>query len=799
MKDGILKQFTRALVVIFFLEWSGIAGYPVLAQEAAKKEMEREELIERLENLFDALEDLKDEIPRDTFDPEAIIEKVGKDPIKLFEWVRDNTYLVPYRGVLRGPIGVLMDRMGNSLDRALLLHELLTRAGHDARLGHTTLGVDQAKSLFIFARGAISNRYSAISKILYGVKEYENIMQQYTKSIDIMNIISSDKITLRELTKKIEIDHKKQRNIIHNRVVSQTQFLMTKLEQHPGIHREHHQRSEVEALRDYWWVRCRQESIEVDFHLNPTQINEEYETQQYMEAKDINKDYYHRVTVRVIVEQWKKGIGETETIVFEHTLTPAHLHGVKVVLEHYPLNIPSSENIFGKKIDRKKLVASITKENEWLPVMTIGKDRFWMSSFRANGDINTTPNLQSSNKSAGVSGLGRAFYGVFGQGLHEKKLSKKEDANKMLSAEWLEYIIYTPNEGNKVFRRPVFDLIGESKRLMKQDKDLDLSMSAIRKRSFAILAIKEIAVQGSIIPQQYSEYRWLSNLTENRAIIIKVLKQWGRMSLHDLAKVATGAKPVQGYAGRLAFSRFTIEPEECPIYIARPNVLTSFERIVEAKDNTFHLAHGLDIVTNPVRTWCVGKKDYEASVRQGVMDTNVEAILLPKELTYDRNVADVLVKDMEIGNDWRIVREVNSDVLREIGLTNEAIRIINQEIAKGYIVVVPKYFLEKDGGTFVGWWRINLETGETLGIGPQGGGQSTSEFAIMLVSRIATTISMVDCAVTAKTDAGVWWCFAAGILLLKGPLFMTVQQAVNNWAWGYIIFGITSSVKQMND
>ena len=68
------------------------------------------------------------EIPRDTFDPQAIIDKVGKDPNKLFEWVRDNTYWVPYRGMLRGHVGVLMDRVGSSLDRSLLLAELLRRA-----------------------------------------------------------------------------------------------------------------------------------------------------------------------------------------------------------------------------------------------------------------------------------------------------------------------------------------------------------------------------------------------------------------------------------------------------------------------------------------------------------------------------------------------------------------------------------------------------------------------------------------------------------------------------------------------
>ena len=90
--------------------------------------------------------------PRDTFDPKAIVEKVGNDPAKLFEWVRDNTYWVPYRGSLRGPIGVLMDRLGNSLDRALLLAELLRTAGHQARLVCAELSEAQAKELLLKLR-----------------------------------------------------------------------------------------------------------------------------------------------------------------------------------------------------------------------------------------------------------------------------------------------------------------------------------------------------------------------------------------------------------------------------------------------------------------------------------------------------------------------------------------------------------------------------------------------------------------------------------------------------------------------
>jgi hypothetical protein len=66
--------------------------------------------------------------PRDRRDPSYVAEVLGRDPIAHLDWVRSHTAWVPYRGVLRGPVGVLLDRQGNSLDRTLLLAAQLTRA-----------------------------------------------------------------------------------------------------------------------------------------------------------------------------------------------------------------------------------------------------------------------------------------------------------------------------------------------------------------------------------------------------------------------------------------------------------------------------------------------------------------------------------------------------------------------------------------------------------------------------------------------------------------------------------------------
>lgn len=60
--------------------------------------------------------------------------RLGFDANRIFAFVRDETRIEPYRGMLRGARGVLAGRAGNALDRSLLLQALLTESGIPCRL-----------------------------------------------------------------------------------------------------------------------------------------------------------------------------------------------------------------------------------------------------------------------------------------------------------------------------------------------------------------------------------------------------------------------------------------------------------------------------------------------------------------------------------------------------------------------------------------------------------------------------------------------------------------------------------------
>ncbi|MBK5298401.1 MAG: hypothetical protein JJE40_14705 [Vicinamibacteria bacterium] len=102
------------------------------------------ELETALTNSLRAIEDGERDMPRDRWDPAWVAARLGSDPARLFAWVQGNTFWIPYRGLLRGPIGVLMDRLGNTLDRAALLATLLRDSGRRVRFARGSLAREQA-------------------------------------------------------------------------------------------------------------------------------------------------------------------------------------------------------------------------------------------------------------------------------------------------------------------------------------------------------------------------------------------------------------------------------------------------------------------------------------------------------------------------------------------------------------------------------------------------------------------------------------------------------------------------------
>jgi len=172
IKTAIFLVVAVSFLFILFNTSRGEDAGPDFKLEPLPTEADISLAIGQLQSMFEQLEEAEGNLDKKTFDPQAVVDEAGNDPEALFRWVCKQTYLVPYTGSLRGPQGVLMDRLGNSLDRALLLYELLDRAGHEVRLARATLSREQAEELL-----------DKLEKVLSSVS-YQDIRPQHQSADD---------------------------------------------------------------------------------------------------------------------------------------------------------------------------------------------------------------------------------------------------------------------------------------------------------------------------------------------------------------------------------------------------------------------------------------------------------------------------------------------------------------------------------------------------------------------------------------------------------------------------------------
>ncbi|HXE51459.1 MAG TPA: hypothetical protein VN541_00500, partial [Tepidisphaeraceae bacterium] len=228
--------------VLMLMAWSG--GVDLARARAARAASQppaasdpRKTIADIMEQLAGQAEKIRRNLPRDSFDPGALADKLGKDPAGLFAWVRDQTYWVPYRGVLRSDRGVLMERIGNSVDRSILLYSLLKSAGHSARLAHAQLNANQATKLLAKLRRPGKSQSAA------------------TQGAPLL-----DKSLLARL-EKLQFPVRRMEEDLVQRVAEQTPVLLRAIEsENPVHHAETDKADAVAALCDHWWVQVQQGS-----------------------------------------------------------------------------------------------------------------------------------------------------------------------------------------------------------------------------------------------------------------------------------------------------------------------------------------------------------------------------------------------------------------------------------------------------------------------------------------------------------------------------------------------------------
>jgi hypothetical protein len=705
----------------------------------------------RLGQLFDGLAQAEKLIPRDHFDPDAIVAAVGNDPTALARWVKDRTLLVPYHGTLRGPVGVLMDRVGNSLDRALLLCELLRAAGQQSRLARARLSGTELDTV-VAATGKEPVGETATGAASANAND---ILAQ--AGIDPA-ALASQQAALRQASQQLD-------DGVKARVKGQTATLLNVLKPYVVSSSTDDVAWQREALADHWWVQYRDGASWTDLDPLPggDSIGALVIPASTIAVGGLPNALSHRVRVRVVTEFWKDGTLRAVPV-FDFVFTPSQWIGQPVTLRSIPADWPDSQKLLGAPDRSKAIVDAARAQHEWIPVLTFGNKPAFKNSFTDDGQIHNVSNpnaltmrlgrnvgkltnsVDSFSKTLGALPMGSADS-------NPKATAAPGKSSQVLTAEWVEFEVMSPGLPIEKARRDVFDLVGPEARAARSMPSPVFSPAQKLDRSLALLGeVELLAVGHQIVPEYVAELR-ATRLVALRSFLLNVASGGASAATRE---PPSSAEPLPGPLFDFAVVRASWSAAPATMYFDRPNIFGYWKTIRADDKGGIHARVGYDIISNylAARTHDAAAA-FEARLAQGVVDTNAEALLIGgcASCEVGTNTAESFAGSAGRQHAWTVLAP-RSQMSPALNVSSDVRARIGQDLSDGAVVVLRVPHGPADGDAT--WWRIDPRTGRTLGIGADGRGGQWAEYLTLLRVVVTTGFclgAVVDTAGTRSVDS----------------------------------------------
>jgi hypothetical protein len=672
-------------------------------------------------NSLRALQDAENAAPRDHWDPTYVEGQLGRDPARTFAWVRDHTYWIPYHGILRGPAGVLMDRQGDSLDRALLLATMLKDEGLTVRLAHGTMARSRAETLMPALLTARTLR-DAAPKAERPALDVSSVAAKY----------ELDPAPIQRTLAAQMASRAAQRRTLEAHFNSQVRRLTAAVDQTGADAASRARERAIAALADHWWVEVQVNGVWQPRDLLADEAAGAHAADRTLDVTALPADLYHQITLRVVAEQWSGGT-TVEHTALEQTMRAPDVLGQPIALQFTPGEAVQSFPTPG--LDPAASVrANALAQHEWTPSLYVGKQHVVQNAITDAGTITAPSNgADALGVAKGVAhGLGDAIAGVFGPA--PATPAAPPPAPGVLSAVWIEYAIAVPGEPTQVIRRQIFDLPGAARRASKS-ATWTLDDAGRLARGLALMTSTEILPVNSEFSPQYVAHLSRAGILANGALVSDVLS--GKIADDFQGAQAASARfvPTGGSLYGLALQRLNRSPVAPFIYVDRPEIL-SRHLFLSLKGTTLTPAAATDIVANGVGVDPIGPSPFSVAVAQGVYDTNGESI-------YYSSQPDAGNAGWAYGqsSDWVTLSKPGDPVLASLQLGDDVRERIAEALASNHVVVAPRTRVPISGDGFAGWWQIDKTTGETLGIGDSGWGQGIAGYVVLALTLVSAFVN----------------------------------------------------------
>jgi len=715
----------------------------------------------RLSRIMAGVDVLQSKIDRSLFEIDALADRLGSDPATLFHFVRDEIRYEPYTGVLRGALGTLLCRGGNSLDRSLLLATLLQKAGFSTRIASGQLSPQQAQVL-------VSRLFEPVKPMPQGLPSFAELAPELGRAIGV------DPAKLLQVADEAQKSGDEQQKDLANYVDDETGLLSNLLNK-AGVDAgaiTPNDQLLAEAAEHYWvqyqdsagqWVDL--DSAFVDAEPGKAVV----QATNTLAPDSVPEELYHHlhITMALRVAQISDGKDgpTTDTALLDQELRVADQQNVDIILANQATPMP---DLTKPGTSFSKALAAV---RGFQAILQVGDRSTTGKYFDLTGQVSDKLGGPVGDVVTNAGGVGGAMGGLGGGIGNALGGAPSQGAASRIVGEWVDYSLTSPRPkgqsptGHTYHRDiiPPVTVTSWSASGTAQTTLTKVSEDALRQR---LMWYAELyPVSGSIIPG-YAGYLQMQSLRAGASHLDSLLKSaYGLLpdqpvSMPPRRPIANTllASEAAYLTNKLTDGRFA----EVRNYFGAPGLI-SYETGGMGPPETSGFPQGYDIVTYAPRV-AASQSSSSAIARQqaaslhiayGTLATRLEWQLMAGSGAAQGDDAPVVnaTKVFAVAQQLSIpisVLKPGARSVQEVAGISVA-DPVKSELAEGLlaqqVLVVPSRSVRIDGQLQTAWWRLDRSSGELIGVGPGGRGQDLTEYI-----EAAENVNLVICVLGAGKE-----------------------------------------------
>jgi hypothetical protein len=707
-----------------------------------------QQMSKALDRLNAAADVLNGKMDHSLFEIDALAAKLGSDPNVIFQFVRDQIRYEPYVGVLRGALGALICRSGNSLDRSLLLAALLQKAGLSAQIANGTLSAADARALVLRTFEPSKPRPSALSKLS-------------DLNPDLSNALGVDQQQLQHISADDRTAAIAARGRLMAYVDSEADVLTAVLAK-AGVEPSGLTLPDqvLAEAQDHYWVRYQDASgawIDLDSAFgNAAPGRARTESTRSFDPNAVPDELYNRLHVALTLRA-AAGTGEddpSDQVLLDQDLRIADLQGKTVTLTSAPV----------PRVDPFKrgvtLAQVLDSAKAYQTTLVVGDQVIAGKGFDLHGQVGgiATPEGVDVEQAGGIGRANGGLWGGIGGATGGGSEGAPKNTAGHIIGEWVDYTLTSPGIGGAAPRVRTYhrDIVAPVTVLSWSADSPDkprtapthLGLDALRRQ--LMWSQRLLPVVGALRPD-YAGYLRLQALIASRPALDAFNK-----ALHGLPMDrATLTQPPQAMATSIVLAATAMNPvgshDGAPVaqlrsYFDQPGLIAYEQASVDSSGKP-DLREGFDVISYSPRVLAIpgtaavdGRHQATAlQVRRGVLVTRLEAALSvgasgsDSQVGLVANATNVFTAAQHQAIPIIVLRpgESGARQIARLAVSDAVKAELAEDLGAGQTLIIPSQPVTIRGGQQIGWWRWRSKPGELVGVMPGERGQAMTEKAII--------------------------------------------------------------------